>query len=94
MQLLADDVLVTDGETGAVIAKTKEELRPRYVSRFQSPVHCQLIGQVCLGSSVVDREIVTGLPDGGEADCLAAYVVNEKDLIQRITFVWQSRVKR
>lgn len=93
MTLLADDVFVSDGETGKIIATSKEELRPRYVTRFQSPVHCELIGRLCIGSTVVDREIITGLPDGQEADCLATYVINDKDLIQRITFVWSPRIK-
>lgn len=32
MQLFTDDVYVSDGITGAVIASSKEQLRPRYVS--------------------------------------------------------------
>lgn len=94
MTLLADNVHVSDGETGAVIATTKEELRPRYVTRFKSPIHCELIGRLCIGNTVVDREIITGLPDGQEADCLATYVVNESNLIERIAFVWKPRLKQ
>jgi hypothetical protein len=93
VRVLADNVHVSDGETGAVIATTKE-LRPRYVTRFKSLVHCELIGRLCIGNTVVDREIITGLPDGQEADCLATYVVNESNwVIERIAFVWKPRFR-
>lgn len=55
MDLFADNVLVTDMVTGNVIAKSKAELRPRYVERFKGPVHCELLGRVVLGNVVVDR---------------------------------------
>jgi hypothetical protein len=36
-------------------ADSKEVLRPRYVERFKTPVHCELIGRMILGNVVVDR---------------------------------------
>lgn len=92
MSIVADDVLVMDGVTGAVLAQGKEQLRPRYVERFKTPVHCELLGRLVLGNVVVDREIITGLPDGGEADCMATYVCDlEAGKITKMTFVWQPR---
>ncbi|GLI61868.1 hypothetical protein VaNZ11_004338 [Volvox africanus] len=92
MDLFTDDVVVLDGITGAVIASSKEELRPRYVERFKSPVHCELLGRLVLGNVVVDREIITGLPNGGVADCMATYICDvAAGKIKRITFVWQPR---
>ncbi|GIL64568.1 hypothetical protein Vafri_18465 [Volvox africanus] len=94
MELFTDDVVVLDGITGAVIASSKEELRPRYVERFKSPVHCELLGRLVLGDVVVDREIITGLPNGGVADCMATYVCDvAADKIKRITFVWKPRTE-
>lgn len=54
----------SDGVTGAMIANSKEALRPRYVERFKSPVHCELLGRLVLGNVVVDREIITGVQRG------------------------------
>jgi hypothetical protein len=34
--------------------------RKRYESRFQTEVHSELLGRLCLGNVVVDREIITG----------------------------------
>ena len=90
MQVFAEDVIITDAVTGATIATGKEQLKPRYVERFKSPVYCELISRVVLGNVVVDREIITGLPDGGVADCMASYVV-EGGLIKRAAFVWKPR---
>ena len=70
MSLMADDVTATDAISGAVLASNKEELRPRYVERFKTPVYSELLGRLCLGNVVVDREIISGLPDGAVADCL------------------------
>jgi predicted house-cleaning NTP pyrophosphatase (Maf/HAM1 superfamily) len=92
LELFAEDVIVADGLTGAIIATSREELRPRYVERFATPVHCELLGRLVLGNVVVDREVITGLPDGGVADCLATYVCDvDANEIKRITFVWQAR---
>jgi len=93
MSLMADDVTATDSVTGAVLASNKEELRPRYVERFKTPVYSELLGRLCLGNVVVDREIISGLPDGAVADCLATYTV-EGGKIVKMTFVWQSRPQK
>ncbi|PNH11080.1 hypothetical protein TSOC_002143 [Tetrabaena socialis] len=92
MELFTDDVHVSDGISGAVIATSKEALTPRYVERFKGPVHCELLGRLVLGNVVVDREIITGLPDNGVADCMATYVCDTAaGKISKITFVWYPR---
>lgn len=84
-------VQVFDGVSGALIAGSAAALRPRYEARFhQSPVHCELLARLVCGNTVVDREIITGLPGGGVSECLATYVV-EGGRIQRIVFVGQPR---
>ncbi|GAX77565.1 hypothetical protein CEUSTIGMA_g5009.t1 [Chlamydomonas eustigma] len=90
MDLMAEDVHVSDSETGAVLATNKHELRPRYVERFKTPVHAEILGRLCCGDTVVDRELITGLPGDGQADCMATYVVKEGK-ISKIQFVWRSR---
>ncbi len=53
-------------------------------------MHSELLGRLVLGDVVVDREIISGLPDGAVADCLATYhVVDGK--IARMQFVWTPR---
>lgn len=39
LTLLADDVHVSDGETGAIIATSKEQLRPRSGARLRQQVY-------------------------------------------------------
>jgi hypothetical protein len=75
---------------GKVIAQGTEQLRARYASRFETPVYSELLGRLVLGSVVVDREIITGLPDGQVADCLATYHI-QQGRIARMEFVWQPR---
>eukprot|EP00955_Chlamydomonas_euryale_P090942 364585-Chlamydomonas_euryale.AAC.14 len=36
--------------------------------------------------------VITGLPDDGEADCMATYVVRDSK-IAKMTFVWRPRTK-
>jgi hypothetical protein len=91
MSLMAEDVLVTETETGKVLASSAEELRPRYVERFKTPVHCELVGRLTLQDTVIDREVITGLPGGAEADCMATYTVRGGK-IQRMSFVWRPRM--
>lgn len=94
LELFADNVIVMDGLTGTITASNKNELRPRYVARFQTPVHCELLGRLVIGNTVVDREVITGLPDGGVADCMATYVCDvAANNIKRINFVWQQRTE-
>lgn len=64
--------------------------RKRYEARFQTDVHSELLGRLCLGNVVVDREIISGLPDAAVADCLATYHC-ESGKIKKMSFVWQPR---
>lgn len=90
MALLSDDCVAKDAVTGAVMAQGKQQLRERYTNRFQTAVHSELLGRLCLGDVVVDREIISGLPDGAAADCLATYHC-AGGLITRMEFVWKPR---
>lgn len=76
-------------ETGEVIARGVAELRPRYVERFKTPVHCELLGRLACGDTVVDRERITGLPGGGVADCMAVYTV-KRGKITRMQLLWKA----
>ncbi|KIY99579.1 hypothetical protein MNEG_8383 [Monoraphidium neglectum] len=89
MAVMADDVVALDTETGAVIASSSAELRPRYAKRFETPVHCELIGRLACGDTVVDRERITGLPGGAAADCMAVYTV-KGGKIQRMQLLWKA----
>jgi putative hydrolase of HD superfamily len=76
LTLFAEDAEVFDGWTGALIARGVVEIRPRYEKRFQDPIHCQFIGRLVLGNVVVDREVISGLPNGSPVQCMAEYTVN------------------
>jgi predicted house-cleaning NTP pyrophosphatase (Maf/HAM1 superfamily) len=93
MDLFADDVIITDIDTGTIIASNKDEMRPRYVKRFESTeLHCELICRTVLDNVVIDKEVITGLPNGDVADCIATYVCDVKnDKISRVSFVWRVR---
>ena len=71
-----------------MIAASAEELRPRYAARFETPVHCELLGRLACGDTVVDRERITGLPSGGAADCMAVYTVKRGKIV-RMQLLWK-----
>jgi septum formation protein len=93
LDLFADDVIVTDIDTGIIIASNKVEMRPRYLKRFESTdLHCELVSRTVLDNVVIDREVISGLPHGDVADCIATYVCDvEGDEIGRVYFVWRVR---
>jgi len=93
MTLFSDDCSLVDLQTGTELARGKESIRERYVKRFQQPVHCTLHSRVAIGRVVVDKELITGLPDGKEANCMAVYQVNLQGLICRVQFVWEDVVR-
>lgn len=76
----------------AVVVAATVACRKRYQARFQTEVHSELLGRLCLGNVVVDREVISGLPDdqGRTADCLATYHC-EGGKIKKMSFVWQPR---
>jgi putative hydrolase of HD superfamily len=90
MALMSDDCVAKDAVTGAVMAQGKQQLRERYENRFKTAVYSELLGRLCLGDVVVDREIIMGLPDGAAADCLATYHCKGGKIV-RMEFVWQPR---
>lgn len=90
MALMSDDCVAKDAVTGAIMCQGTAQLRERYGNRFKTAVHSELLGRLCLGDVVVDREIITGLPDGAAADCLATYHVAGGKIV-RMEFVWKPR---
>lgn len=76
MTVFTEDAQVFDGWTGKIVARGITEIRPRYEQRFLTPVSCRFVGRLVLGNIVVDREAVSGLPDGASVECLAVYTVN------------------
>jgi hypothetical protein len=66
----------------------KEEMRRRYADFFvRSPgLHCELKGRVAQGKVVMDKEGITGLPEGRSFEAAAIYTV-EEGLIKEVRFV-------
>ncbi|MHC4599737.1 MAG: nuclear transport factor 2 family protein [Planctomycetota bacterium] len=85
----SDDVTVFDQTTGRVLASGMVELRRLYRNVIEkSPgLHCSVAGRLLLDRFVLDREILTGLPDGHEIHAVAIYEVVEG----RIRRVWMIR---
>ncbi|MDE1148144.1 MAG: nuclear transport factor 2 family protein [Azospirillaceae bacterium] len=70
-----------------LLASGAAEIRARHVTRFQEPnLHGHLVQRLCVGNTVVDREVVTRtFPEGtGTLDVLAIYEVTG----ERITRAW------
>ena len=85
MTLFAEDCALLDLQTGTELARGKDSIRERYTKRFASPgLKCILHARMAIGRVVVDKELITGLPDGKEANCMAVYQVNEQGLIFRV----------
>eukprot|EP00741_Cyanophora_paradoxa_P013624 tig00020704_g13153.t1 len=77
----ADDALLVNLDDGKVLASGKEEMRPRYVERFKSPeLHCDVVGRLAMGDTVVDREIIRG--PLRTAHCLAVYTVRDGVIVK------------
>ncbi|MBI4702531.1 MAG: amidohydrolase family protein [Deltaproteobacteria bacterium] len=81
----APRVLVVRRPGGAVVAEGREAMRAVYAKLFAtSPdLHCRLLGRVAVGSTVVDRELVTGIAGRPYVPAVAIYTV-EDGLIARV----------
>lgn len=73
---------------GERMAKGHEELRPRYLTRFEEPdLHARLLSRTVIGNIVTDFELITrNFPEGlGTLEMLCIYeVINGR--IQRSSF--------
>jgi len=83
----AEDVAIYDfpGQPRLV---GKAAMREVYAAKFaEAPeLHAHLVGRLVMGSTVIDQELVTGLPDGRTVNAIAIYeVVGE--LIAKVTFI-------
>lgn len=73
---------------GELLAKGHDEIRPRYVARFNEPqLHARLLSRVVLGNIVTDLELITrNFPEGvGTLEMLCIYEVKD-GRIQRASF--------
>ncbi|MGZ5036479.1 MAG: nuclear transport factor 2 family protein [Usitatibacter sp.] len=63
---------------GERLAKGREELRARFLSRFAEPdLHARLVSRIVMGNVVVDHELITrNFPEGaGTIEMLCVYEV-------------------
>lgn len=61
-----------------LLASGADEMRPRFMTRFQEPdLHARLVQRVVMGKLVIDHEVVTrNFPEGkGELELVAIYEV-------------------
>ena len=73
---------------GSLLARGHEQMRPRYLARFDEPdLHARLVSRTVMGNVVVDLEVITrNFPDGlGTLEMLCIYEVAD-GLIQKASF--------
>lgn len=73
---------------GERLAKGHDEIRPRFLARFEEPdLHARLLSRTVMGNVVVDLELVTrNFPEGtGTVEMLCVYEVHD-GRIQRASF--------
>jgi hypothetical protein len=89
--LFADEAVLTDLPTGKVIAQGKRSIADLYAARFRDnpELNCAVHSRMELANFAIDRETVTGLPNG-PVDIIAIYEVRE-GLIQSVQFIRQQR---
>ncbi|MFQ5629313.1 MAG: nuclear transport factor 2 family protein [bacterium] len=71
-----------------LILSGMEKMRERYQVRFDSSpaLHAAITNRIALGNYVIDRERVSGLPNGAVLNAVAIYEVQD-GLIRRVWFV-------
>ncbi|WP_020651542.1 nuclear transport factor 2 family protein [Massilia niastensis] len=70
---------------GALLAQGHEQMRPRFLERFQEPdLHARLLSRTVLGNFVTDLELVTrNFPEGqGTLEMLCVYEVSEGRIVR------------
>ena len=73
---------------GALLAKGHEQLRTRFLARFEEPnLHAKLLSRIVVGNIVADAELITrDFPEGlGTLEMLCIYEVAE-GYIQKASF--------
>lgn len=88
MGCCAATIEIWDQQTGTCLLRGAEQVRASYGELFaRSPrLHSSIVRRTCVGSVVIDHEIVTGRY-GGDLEILISYQVLE----ERIACVWVSR---
>lgn len=83
----ADDAVVTELESGEVVADGREELRETYGELFEAnpDLHCEVVDRIVHDEFVVDRERLTNFGDG-TAEAVGVYRV-EDGTIRRLWLV-------
>ncbi|OHB78049.1 MAG: hypothetical protein A2Z34_09380 [Planctomycetes bacterium RBG_16_59_8] len=58
-----------------LVYKGREAMRERYAAYFESApeLHCELVNRITIGNKAIDREQITGRPDGKVAHAVAIY---------------------
>lgn len=79
------DAVIERSATGEVVARGREQMRPRYAKLFSGNpgIRCEVAGMVVQGDFVVLSENISGLSDGGRRDGLLVYQVKD-GLIVRV----------
>lgn len=74
--------------------KGKDKIKEGYISFFEAApnLHCEVLNRIVNGNIVIDKERVSGLPDGKTIEALAIYEI-ENGKIQRVYFTEQIIIK-
>ncbi|MEM1218399.1 MAG: amidohydrolase family protein [Bacteroidota bacterium] len=71
-----------------LLTKGKENMRPNYASMFAEipDLHCELKSRLVQGDTVIDQELITGLPNGRTSEAIAIYKI-ENGKIAKVYFI-------
>ena len=78
---------------GELLAKGHDQLRARFLTRFEEPnLHARLVSRIVIGNIVTDAELITrDFAEGpGTLEMLCIYEVAE-GRIQKVSFAWGQR---
>jgi len=70
-----------------LLVKGKDKIKEGYKGFFKAApnLHCEILNRIVNGNIVIDKERVSGYPDGKTIETLAIYVI-ENNKIQRVYF--------
>lgn len=87
--MYSKNVVVKDLVNDKIILNGMEEFRERYKERFSNELlFAELTNRMVIGNKVIDYENVTGLDPDKIKKAIAIYEI-EKDLIQKVWFLWE-----
>lgn len=66
-----------------LVARGKTELSQRYSQRFEAPqLHAEILSRMVMPPYVIDREYITGLPNGATVNAVVIYKIEGEKIVE------------